>query len=93
MRNIFFVSLYTTSEGIDVGYESLWSHHWEPFFVSPQTAPDYDERFKQVFETVDISLGRPVAIIFRFLELAFFTLAILYIIASVLLHFSLVLIG
>ncbi|CAB3996446.1 Hypothetical predicted protein [Paramuricea clavata] len=34
-------------EDMDVGYEIKWQDPWEPFFISPRSAPDYDERFKQ----------------------------------------------
>ena len=46
--NTVFISLDNAAEGVDVGYEIKWRDPWEPFFISPRTAPDYDERFKQV---------------------------------------------
>jgi hypothetical protein len=33
---------------MDVAYEIKWQDPWEPFFISPRSAPGYDERFKQV---------------------------------------------
>ena len=40
-------SLDKAGDGMDVGYESKWQDPWEPFFISPRSAPDYDERFRQ----------------------------------------------
>ena len=37
---------------MDVGYESAWQDPWEPFFISPLSAPDYDERFRQVIKSI-----------------------------------------
>ncbi|XP_046859580.1 beta-1,4-glucuronyltransferase 1-like isoform X3 [Xenia sp. Carnegie-2017] len=40
-------SLDNSENYFDVGYEVSWKDPWEPFFISPTSAPDYDERFKQ----------------------------------------------
>ena len=55
--NTVFISLDNTAEGVDVGYEIKWRDPWEPFFISPRTAPDYDERFKQVRTSTHSSLS------------------------------------
>ena len=55
--NTVFISLDNTAEGVDVGYEIKWRDPWEPFFISPRTAPDYDERFKQVRTSIHSSLS------------------------------------
>ncbi|XP_028399595.1 beta-1,4-glucuronyltransferase 1-like [Dendronephthya gigantea] len=40
-------SFVNYDKDMDVGYEIEWQDPWEPFFISPKSAPDYDERFRQ----------------------------------------------
>lgn len=36
-----------SSDSLQIGYEVTWKDPWEPFYVVPRSAPNYDERFRQ----------------------------------------------